>query len=604
MRAAKTAQRHVACVLDASCVASLVAVHERLEQDHPSGFTLSIFCRDELSRAVLRECALPGVSLIGRHELKAVPTTSPFAEPPLTACIDWLAHRAGAAAVVEPIDLDEHLRTIAGGLESHRLAARSLASRFPYLPNQEEPRVSTPPRPTRPTPMPLHITTVNPFPARASAPAAMAPDTPNRTSVRDAIARAGMDAPLFAALSGVSHALTAAFGASHTEAARAVLMSLVADALEGRADHAGGQPVNAAPKTSAAEARAPKTWVAPPSATPNDREPEPITSERVQSLVKLIEHAAAADNLDAADRYVGKLMDLRPTDPDVRLTAGHLAMRRGRLRSAEEHFVRAGLFSSEAGSDVKTDVATAFVALARSWLASSESDLARLDVQRALRLAPDHEEARALDEEIATGRVGGARDARETATRDALFAQGEKAAAAGDWPKALDVFSSILTQHATFVPAQVGWASACLALGRIDEGLDALGRACQLDLTNVALHVQLGALYLQSSKLEAAHALFEGLASTCPESVDARLGLAESHRLAGRPLDAINILERAHRERSDEPAFIAAIGMLAAELGDREAAATALETLRAMAPEHPRTMALETSLRGVEAFAP
>jgi tetratricopeptide (TPR) repeat protein len=597
MRVASPNERHVACVVDASRVAFVVAVHDLLERSSSTAVSLTVFCADELSRAVLVECALPRLRLVARHELRPILPGTEAESFKLARCVDWLSRRVGTNVTLEAIELDEHLTSSTAGIDGYRRAVLTLEARFPYLPKQEEPRLVVGPPPPRPGFMPLHISSLKPTTATPSV--TVPTPEPSRSSVRDAIAKSGMDAPLFAALAGVNHALKATFGPSEVRAARAVMMSLVAEALEDRSV-AESEPKTAATTRPEAPA-APKQWLAPAATTSPESDPEPITSERVQSLVRLIERAAAADNLDAAERYVMKLIDLRPADPDVRLTAGHLAMRRGLLRTADEHFVRASLFAADATPDIKSDVATAFVALARSWLASAEPDLARLDLQRALRLSPEHEEARAFESELKT--LGAAKKPSELAARDALFAQGETAAAAGDWSKALELFSALTEQHADFAPAHVGRASACLALGRVEEGLAALSKACGFDRKNVALRVQLGALYLQASRLDDAYALFEGLTKSHPESVEARLGLAESHRLAGRPLDAIDVLDRAHRERADEPAFIAAIGTLAAELGDRDAAVTALTTLKSMAPGHPRTAALETSLRSAASLA-
>ncbi len=188
------------------------------------------------------------------------------------------------------------------------------------------------------------------------------------------------------------------------------------------------------------------------------------------------------------------------------------------------------------------------------------------------------------------------RPALLVAERDALFNEGERAAAAGNWTRALELFESLASEHPEFSPSFIGIASASFAAGNIDRGLAALDNACMLEPNDVPLHVQRGRLLLQNGKLIRATAAFQDLVTRAPTSVDARLGLAEAHRLQEHPIQAIDTLEAAHRAFPTEPAFIAAIGTLAAELGDNESALGALKALQSMAPTHPRTRALEGAL--------
>lgn len=600
-------ERHHVCVVDAGLVASALALHERLSA--VDGAHLHLFCADELSRAVLGELALSHASLVPIHAVAPNESHAPSA----TACVAWLSRRVNSD--VELVADDLAARSVPSSCDhaAWQRAATMLRERFPYLPSptspEENPR--TVQSPASDDTMPLRIlSTSSPKTSSevsdAGRPAAPS-GAPSRATVLQALERAVMDAPLFAALAGADHALMRAFGPEGRAAARSVLVALVVDALEGKAVNAGrdASPAHTghvAPSPMASEpVTASKEWNAPGAAVQQSDDGADISSERVQSLVRLIERAAAADDLDAADRYVLKLMNLRPSDPDVRLTAGHLAMRRGHLRTAEDHFVRASIYADGAPEEVKHDVATAFVGLARSWLASSEPSHAKLDLSRALRLDPRHAEALELAAELERPPAVGP---DEVAARDAIFSQGESAAASGDWSRAGEIFAAIVAQHPTFVAARVGVASALVALGRVDEGLASLEEASRLDPKNVSLRVQLGALLLQNHRNREALALFEALAAESPASVEAHLGLAESHRLGGRPVDAIDVLDRAHRDFPSEPAFIAAIGTLAIELGDRGAAEMALSALQAMSPEHPRVSMLKAALHGDHAAAP
>ncbi|MBM4360916.1 MAG: hypothetical protein FJ096_22685, partial [Deltaproteobacteria bacterium] len=117
-----------------------------------------------------------------------------------------------------------------------------------------------------------------------------------------------------------------------------------------------------------------------------------------------------------------------------------------------------------------------------------------------------------------------------------------------------------------------------------------------LEPDNRGLQVQRGALLLQTGGFAEAATQFRAMLERDPSWVEARLGLAESFRLAQRPLEAIDVLDCAHQTQPEEPAFIAAIGALAAELGDRLSASTALGALEKLAPNHPRTIALRDLL--------
>jgi tetratricopeptide (TPR) repeat protein len=288
------------------------------------------------------------------------------------------------------------------------------------------------------------------------------------------------------------------------------------------------------------------------------------------------------------------------------LTAGHLALRRGDLKSAESEFVRASVLSRGAAPEVRSDLANAFVTVAEAWMANGNADHARLDFERALRIEPAH--ARALEglsgltsnahaTPVATSTATlSSAPVRSNAARDAAFGEGERAAGEGNWQRAAAIFDDVVRDYPSFAAAHVGVASASFALGLVDRGLDALGRACELEPDNLGLQVQRGALLLQTGRYEHAASHFRAQLSRNPDSIESHLGLAESYRLAQRPLEAVDVLDRAHQAFPSEPSFIAAIGSLAAELGDRASAATALSALEALAPNHPRTSALRNLL--------
>ncbi|MBM4360155.1 MAG: hypothetical protein FJ096_18770, partial [Deltaproteobacteria bacterium] len=323
------------------------------------------------------------------------------------------------------------------------------------------------------------------LPANPSASHASRP-LPTRREVLSVLARSRADMPLMKALAGINAALRESFSEAQLAEARSIVFALVKSGLEERAAVVE-RASNAA------------SGVTPPPAA---------SDEHVHKLAERIQRSVDCSDLDDADRALAELLAALPGDADVRLTAGHLAMRRGQLKTAESEFVRASVLARDADHVVRADIADAFVALAESWNASGEPDHGRLDAERALRLVPDHRRALELvaspasTAEVsrpapidvspsmpATHQVNG-RAAAPTAKpsgnddaslREAAFAEGERAAGRGDWQQAATLFEEVARRYPGFAAAHVGIASASFALSRVDRGLAALAEACSLE---------------------------------------------------------------------------------------------------------------------------
>lgn len=415
--------------------------------------------------------------------------------------------------------------------------------------------------------------------SRVAATSSVKRQAPARESVLAALDSHQVEGPLYVALAHAARALQSVFSPSELATARGILLGIVAHALDDGTEFAAVCEADSAPVGA---------------------EPD---AHRIRLLTATIQRAADADDLDTADAALAELLVLLPSHADVQLTAGHLAVRRGNLRSAQDSFIRASILVEEGDPSAKHDIADAFIQLALNWEASQDAAMARLNAERALRLEPENAEARELCQRLTPSPVPVARRATapsdpqpRMAERDALFDQGERLAAAGDWSRAYELFKMIAAEFPSFAPAQVGIASASFARGDVDAGLAALEHACALEPRDIGLHVHHGKLLLQTGKLTRASSAFQELVRRAPTNVDARLGLAEVHRLQGNALDAIDVLDAAHAAFPEEPAFIAAIGTLAAELGDHFGAAEALSALQAFAPQHPRTIALQSAL--------
>ena len=403
----------------------------------------------------------------------------------------------------------------------------------------------------------------------------------NRARVVECLKRHPSYASLLAALDGANRVLVDEFAQEDVAKSRAILLGIVAQHLE-----QGPSAKEAMPPRPAAMAEG----------------PNPATIQRLSAAVQ---RAADNNDLDAADAALAELTALIPDHADVHLTAGHLAIRRGNFHSAQERFIRASIVASNDDATLTYDVGEAFVQLALAWEANCDMGMARINAERALRIAPSHAEARQLcarfsapPTTVALPQKGTphATTASRMAKRDALFEQGERLAATGEWVAAKELFEALAAEYLDFAPAQVGVASACFAGGDVEGGLAALGRACTIEPKDIGLQVQRGKLLLQTGRLVHATELFRELVTRAPQNVDAHLGLAEAHRLQSNPIAAIDVLDAAHCAYPTEPTFIAAIGTLAAELGDKLSAEGALSALQALAPDHPRTLALHTEL--------
>jgi Flp pilus assembly protein TadD len=72
-----------------------------------------------------------------------------------------------------------------------------------------------------------------------------------------------------------------------------------------------------------------------------------------------------------------------------------------------------------------------------------------------------------------------------------------------------------------------------------------------------------------------------------PDHLDALLSLAQLCRVSSNTVEAVELLNHAHRTHPNDPDVSAAVAQLASELGDHAGARQALDTLRQLAPDHP-----------------
>ncbi|MBM4360154.1 MAG: tetratricopeptide repeat protein [Deltaproteobacteria bacterium] len=179
-----------------------------------------------------------------------------------------------------------------------------------------------------------------------------------------------------------------------------------------------------------------------------------------------------------------------------------------------------------------------------------------------------------------------------------LFERAEKAATTGDWRTAAELFLTMVEKNPTFGPAYVGLASASFALGDVTTGATALEHAITIYPTNPVLHSQLGVALAHSGHLERAQQAFLKVLDIEPNNVDAIVSLAHLCRAARHYVEAVELLDEAHRLDPQNPNVIGAIGTCALDLGDEPGGRASYQKLLAIAPEHPETKLLASRLAG------
>lgn len=180
----------------------------------------------------------------------------------------------------------------------------------------------------------------------------------------------------------------------------------------------------------------------------------------------------------------------------------------------------------------------------------------------------------------------------------ALFDRAEAAATSGDWRTAAELFLTMVERAPKFGPAYVGLASASFAIGDVSTGAMALEHAITLYPDNATLHSQLGVALAHSGHLERAQEAFLRVLDLEPTNVDALVSLAHLCRATKHFVEAVELLDQAHRLEPQNPNVLGAIGTCALDLGDRTGAQASYDQLRALAPEHAETQLLGERLAG------
>ncbi|MFQ5343348.1 MAG: tetratricopeptide repeat protein, partial [Anaerolineae bacterium] len=185
--------------------------------------------------------------------------------------------------------------------------------------------------------------------------------------------------------------------------------------------------------------------------------------------------------------------------------------------------------------------------------------------------------------------------AAEQAITD-LFAAGQAALDRDDLETAAGEFARLTEQAPDLAAGHTALGSTLMALGRVEEAVPALRRAAELAPQEPALHNQLGIAQYQLGKLEAAEEAFQAALKAAPGHTDALLNLIEVYRAQDRYVKATECIKQAVQVAPNDVGVLTTFGTLSLELGDTEAARSALQHLQVLAPDQPVVQALEQAL--------
>lgn len=180
-----------------------------------------------------------------------------------------------------------------------------------------------------------------------------------------------------------------------------------------------------------------------------------------------------------------------------------------------------------------------------------------------------------------------ARLARATLARDATSAEAQallgRIALEHDWhwDDALRRFAAALAIDSSLAPAHQGLATTLAMTGRLDEALQHMARAHQLDPASSLIHADHGWLQLVAGRPGRAAALCREALDLEPDSYNARICLIRALAAVGRPSEAVPQIVAAMTAAQATPSEIAAV------VSAPDVAAVTFERWRLMRYESP-----------------
>ncbi|MBU0640557.1 MAG: tetratricopeptide repeat protein [Planctomycetes bacterium] len=175
------------------------------------------------------------------------------------------------------------------------------------------------------------------------------------------------------------------------------------------------------------------------------------------------------------------------------------------------------------------------------------------------------------------------------------YAVAYRAMEAGKAQEALGLFETILAQHPTFVPAQLGQARAFERLGRCKEAIRAYRRVIRNAPNAVEAYVGMGTTYSQWGKPEQAITALQKALWLAPNATSTLYALGTAYDAAGRHRDAEFTYRRLTQLQPEYPQSWANLGRTLIVLERYGDAEEALQKALAADPE----FATAITLRGV-----
>jgi tetratricopeptide (TPR) repeat protein len=154
------------------------------------------------------------------------------------------------------------------------------------------------------------------------------------------------------------------------------------------------------------------------------------------------------------------------------------------------------------------------------------------------------------------------------------------------WEESEALYRKAIALNPGYATAHLWLGGDCLALlGRLDEALQELDLALELDPLSAITHEVRGFIHLVKRDYEKAIRCYSEILEFDPSSFRAYAAIGRALGLQGKYTDALAMLEKARSMEEGVPSILAAMGQIFGQSGDRTAARGLLARLEARARE-------------------
>jgi TolB-like protein/Tfp pilus assembly protein PilF len=154
------------------------------------------------------------------------------------------------------------------------------------------------------------------------------------------------------------------------------------------------------------------------------------------------------------------------------------------------------------------------------------------------------------------------------------------------WEEGEALYRKAIALNPGYATAHFWLASDCLALlGRLDEALEEIETALELDPLSSIMHECRGFIFMLKHEYEEAMRCYREILEFDPSSYRPYAAMGRALSLQGKYSEALAMLEKARAMEEEIPAILAAMGQIFALSGDRDGARGVLARLEARARE-------------------